>query len=990
MTAYLRSADATKTALDRTSRSRGSNALRADSLIRLLREDLAKRSADESGQSSPRVYGYGLAQVATTRVFREITSDGHLHIVDAISGDEIDGIHAFVVNDAYVWPGNFPGQLRPDGTIFSGRFSGTGRDGNGPTIGSRIRFKRGSAGQTIDADLISRTSLDSSFVGTGIAYVYSEFVFIDGLFQGDPSMEVITRLRRAVDPRTGTAGWSFNPYVHLYDILTKGVDIGGAGVDASLIDEDSFNAACTWADMAVETTPVTKTALLTTESNTGVANHVLEFDSATAPFSYGDVVQVVAASGQSMPPGFGPGVDYHVIPIRHAVSDFQVPGVALAATLQDALAGNYIAAGTRLSEIDLKKVKEIRFVSGLSYTSNEAPLSVIRRMLESCGAALYVDDGKIAVTRNVFPSTVEAVSESEILGQVAVSNALPADERATELTGVYTSLLNLLEPDDYPKVDGGGVYEALDGQRIPARHELPLVGKAGAAQRLATIALRRLRQERTVAFSGSLGLYRLKPGTIFALDKPSLGLDAATTFEVRDQSIFVEIIDGLPFVGVDIVGRQLEAATFDLASDDEQLVEEARIPGLNSPFDPNPPGVPQIAESLFVTTNGAGVKAKVTVSWTAAPGGFARGYLVAYRLTGESTFRRLPETPDLSVEITDIAPGTYLFQVQTVNTLGLRSEPATKTQQIQALSAPPSAPSGFTGQVVGSASVLLAWEQSGDLDVRFGGQVEIRHHSDPDGSLGDDSILLGYQDGNSALAQLPFKRGTYYLRFLDQGGRASDFAEFSFDSRRPAPFAQVISSGSFVANDATEDQITIQEDPSFPSTNPNNTMVEDTGNQWLELGPAESVDDVTDMDAVADMDAIGGDGTVAPEGVYFFSTGIALSAVTRMLIETVLETQVVDESTSVDNISDMDVVVDMDAVGANASQPGLADAWFECRTTRDDPTGSPTWTDWRRIDTDVLNHRGVEFRVQARSYAETVNIRITQARVLARELPVDF
>jgi len=970
---------------------------RADRLIRGLRKVLAAQSVEEVGTSAPRVYGYGLAQVDTVRVFREITSDGRLHVVDVIAADEIDGVLAYVFENtttsgsqAIVFPGDFtepsfgfPGQIDVNGNITSGRYKNNG---------SQIFLKTGTPGQTAIPELTSRTSAENDFVGTGLAYAYSRWTFIEGRFvNGDPEMRVIARLRKPIDPRGGPQRWTFNPYVQLYDMLVKARNIGGAGLDPSDVNAANFSTMATWAEMLVDVQGETKTAFLSTDTNKASANHLLEFDQPVAPFQYGDVVNVVASAGQSIPSGYSPGVDYHVVPLRHRFGDFQVPAIALAATLEDALDGNFIAQGTRTTDLDIKKVKEVRFMSGFTYQSTDPPLEVILRMLESCGASLYLDDGKIHVTRQVFPGSVEAVTDGEVRdGSIALSNRLPSSERATSYTGTYTSLLNLFEPKDYPTRDGGGVFQVADnGISKPERFELPLVGKATAAQRLAAVALRRARQERVLSFSGSLSLYRLKPGTVFSLTHAELGLDANTTFEVRDQTIAVDAGEDSASMVVDIVARQLEATTFDLTSSDADLVESAKVPGLDSPFEVGTPGLPSIAESLFITNNGAGVKARATLTWSAPSTGFISTYKVSFKLSTDTDYTQRPPTADLTTRIDDIAAGTYDFRVIAVNTLGLESEPADVQQEILALSAPPSDPTNFTGQALGSVGFFLTWDQSTDLDVRFGGQVEIRHHSDEAGSLGADSILLATQDGNSTLAALSFKRGTYYIRFIDQSGNASGFAEFSADTRRPVPFGQFITSGTFDANNSTEDQVTIQEDPSFPSTNGANTLFEDTVNQWLELAAADNWDDITDVDAITNIDDVGGTGGVKPEGVYFYSSGIALNAVTRMIVETVLETTIVDESTSLDAVEDFDEIEDIDAVGANASQPGVADAWHEYRSTRDDPTGSPTWGPWQRIDTDQLNHRGVEFRVQARSFSQNVNIRISQARVIVRELPVD-
>ena len=968
---------------------------RADRLIRGLRKALSDQAVETAGTSEPRTYGYGLAEVETTRVFREIKEggDGRLHLVDVIAADQIDGVLAYLLIDttdsgsqAVIFPGPFPGQQgasgSQEGEITSGRFKNNG---------SQIILRDGAPGQTSVADLVNRTSVDSSFVGTGIAYIYSRWTFIEGRFDGDPEIRAIARLRKCVDPRGGVQRWSFNPYVHTYDFLTKSRDIGGAGIDADLIDTATFASGADWADMLLSTPAITKTALLTTGSNTAASNHLLEFNETVTPFQYGDVVNVVAGPGQVMPASFSPGVDYHVIPIRHRFGDFQVPAIALAATLEDALDGIFIAAGARTTPINIKKVKETRYMSGFTYRSNEAPLSVVEDMLESCGSSIYLNDGKIAVTTQQFPDTIIPVTDNEVRGSsIEISNRRVAqDDRATSLTGGYTSMLNLFEPKDYPVRDGAGAFKAADGGKgSPKRLDLLKVGKSGVAQRLATIKLRRLRQERTLKFSGTLSLYRLKPGTVFSMDHAPLGLDANTTWEVRDQTIFVDTSDGTPAIRIDIEGRQLESNTFDLDATGEDLVEAAVIPGLESPFEVAKPGTPVITEDLFFTTRGAGVKAIATVSWTEAVGGFVSTYRPSYKLATESAYRPLPPGPELSVQIPDIEPGLYDFRVVAVNTRNLESEPSDKQQEIFALSAPPEDPVKLEGQQ-SNIFVILSWDQSTDLDVQFGGKVEVRHQSDVAGGKGGSSRLLATIDGNLSTITTSFVKGTYYIRFIDQQGNASGFAEWSTDEVRPVPFGQTITSGAFVANDGdTENQVTLSESPTFPSTNGLNTMIEDTGNQWVTLPTVGGIDDEPNVDLIANIDDIVTGNSVAEEGVWFFDQDIELTAEARVLWEAEIETEIVDIASGIDSIDNVDGVPNIDAVGAGTAQAGQATAWIEIRYSRG-TVASDTFGPWERLESRILFHRSFQFRVQARSFLPSVNIRVKTARVFAREKSFD-
>ena len=149
---------------------------------------------------------------------------------------------------------------------------------------------------------------------------------------------------------------------------------------------------------------------------------------------------------------------------------------------------------------------------------------------------------------------------------------------------------------------------------------------------------------------------------------------------------------------------------------------------------------------------------------------------------------------------------------------------------------------------------------------------------------------------------------------------------------------------------------------------------------------SSTFDDVADVDAVPDIDTVGG-GDVAPEGLYHFSTDIEASGTTRVLIETVIAAELFDTSNSFDDVADIDQVQDIDAVAAGSAQPGLATAFIEMRVSQD-PVASDNFGPWERIDTGFFNHRSFQFRVRAQSFNNAVNVRVTQARVRIRAVPL--
>jgi hypothetical protein len=361
---------------------------------------------------------------------------------------------------------------------------------------------------------------------------------------------------------------------------------------------------------------------------------------------------------------------------------------------------------------------------------------------------------------------------------------------------------------------------------------------------------------------------------------------------------------------------------------------------------------------------------------------FVDAYQVSYKQTSASNFIFLPETPDSQIILDDLQPGIYDFQVQAINSLGLKSDASLarlSAKTIFGLSARPSAPTDFVGEVISTSSILLTWDRSPDLDVREGGFVEVRHDPAITGAVATDSVLLRKDVGAQAGTTVPFKRGTYFLRFEDSTGQFSDVVSWSTQDRRPVEVAQDVSLADIGAGG-----FTLQEDDTFPSTDPNNTLIFVTDH--LELPPASTFDDVADVDAEPDFDAIGG-GDVSPEGFYFFATSLELAARERVLIEAVVAAEIFDLSSSIDDEEDFDSIPDVDLVAATLLEPGLATAEIQARFSGD-TIASDTFGPWEKVNTAIFNARSFEFRVRARSFRPTVNLRVTQARVRMRAVPL--
>ena len=945
--------------------------------IRDLRQQLRRLAEEEEIATAPRQFAYGYVRLDTDVVFREIDSQGRLHLVAAITGDEIAEIAFWEIDGTLVElssQADSAGNVdRPTSPKKFGRFIDL----------ARLKEKLGKPGQTFIPELRDETSVDSNFRGTGIAYVYGRFKFKDGVFNGDPPIRIIGRARKPIDPRDGVQRWTINPIVMGYDILVKPKRLGGAGRTADEIDLPSWQSGADFAENLLDAKQFTRT---TTVSQFAV-NQLLFRNNAVLDFQYGDVVQLSAGGGQTLPVGLSAGTDYHVIPRRHRIGDVGEIGFSsmkLATTFANAMADISLTF-TVTTDFQVTKVKEVRYVCAGSYRGRFTR-ATLERILATAGAKLTKKAGKIAVVTQEFPVTIKTFTESDIEGNITLRNKVGLAERTTSLTGNFVSPARLFQPDDYPKVSDSA-FETQDGGAFPQRLELDYVPKASTAQRLARTELNLRRQERRVSFAALMRRYDVEAGDVFTLDYARLGLDGSTPFQCTSRRLFVDIEDSIPRFRMDFNARQLESNTFDPDVSAEELITASRLPTIANPREVKPPSEPQISERLFRTTRGAGARVAVKMAWESAEDPFFRIYQPQYKLSSDTEFIDLPQTTSLSREILDLDPDFYDFRVFTINSLNLSSPAAEKTGvEIKGLSAKPSAITGLSVSITGNLA-LLQWDLHPDLDVLDGGKIEIRHHCDPAGGQASNSIVLGggTVNGDATFTQVAALVGTYYVRAFDSLGIPSDFAERSTDDVRPVPFAQIISAGAFQPNDSNQDQVTIAEAPAWLSTNPANTVEIDRSNDTIKLRPKTRISGVTPLFSGITplVSGVGTLGDVEAEGVYHFFTRLELAQITRFRLEVELDTTIINTE---DIFTARPGLVSDFISFSGIIDPSVATAFMEARFTRDDPTMSPVWTPWQRIESRNLFHRAAEFRVRLFSFEPSFNIEVSQAAVRAREL----
>ena len=312
--------------------------------------------------------------------------------------------------------------------------------------------------------------------------------------------------------------------------------------------------------------------------------------------------------------------------------------------------------------------------------------------------------------------------------------------------------------------------------------------------------------------------------------------------------------------------------------------------------------------------------------------------------------------------IFDASEGNYEFRVFSLNAaLEASAEPATLTKDFAGKTAIPADMTGLTAEPINNKLIRLKWNRSTDIDVTHGGLVYIRHDSsgtDGTGTFEKAVDLIEAAPGNSTEAIVPAITGEYILKFQDDGGRFS------------AGEASVV-----VNIPEVTDELLVQtrredlDNPKFQGAKVNTAF--DATTNSLNLTGAGQFDNIADLDAVGSLDDVGG---ISPSGTYDFASTLDLGAVFSLDLVRHFKTEGFYPADLIDSrIANVDTWTDFDGTDAND-----VDAQLFVRSTQDDPSGSPTYSDFQNFTSGTFKARAFQFRTVLTSNDPAQDIRVFQ------------
>jgi hypothetical protein len=573
-------------------------------------------------------------------------------------------------------------------------------------------------------------------------------------------------------------------------------------------------------------------------------------------------------------------------------------------------------------------------------------------MMEACNGALFFSGGVWKAKVGVYSPSVKSLTLDDFRSGITMPTRLSRRDNFNRITGKFIDASSDWIETDFPAItssvflaEDGGLENTLDVG-------LNLVTNSARAQRLAKQKLFRSREQMTVSAEFGLAALGVEVGDIIDLTIDRYGW-SAKEFEVASWRLVISDSGGLR---VALVLRETSEAAFDWDAEELEIISNN-----TTLLDYNSVPILGLSVSDALQVYHEKLSNVVSLVSTSSQGAFIDYVQVEFKKSAETAWRDGGYNELGLFEINDIEDGTYDFRVRAVNGFGIKGEWTTRTgYKVEGLSQPPQDVTGFAAEVNGD-SINLSWLAVTDLDLSY---YIIRHAKETSGATWAGSVTYVEKVARpSTEASVPAKAGTYLIKAVDKTGVQSTNA------------TAVVVTANEVNARATV--ITIDEDPTF--TGSKDSVVLQDGQ--IRLGSVLNFDSLSgNIDSLSGQwDALG-ISYAATAGTYYFANIIDRTTPAQGFVTVDMLLSRFDTTGGLwdDLTGQIDLLPGLwdDLTGAADFNDTNVTAYVS--TTNDDPAGSPTWSEWRKIRAANVYGRALRFKVELHSDAPGISPAISE------------
>ena len=580
-----------------------------------------------------------------------------------------------------------------------------------------------------------------------------------------------------------------------------------------------------------------------------------------------------------------------------------------------------------------------RYTMNGAFTTGSAPVDFLQDAITSMGATLWYNQGEWKVKAAAWTAATVNFNEDDLRSGISIATRNSRRDNFNSVKGTFRGEESNWQVTDFPPVTNANFVTIDNGEESSIDFDLTFTDNSVEARRLARIVLERNRQQLAVEATFGLRAFQVQTGDNITLTNTRLGW-TNKEFEVMSWNFAsVENYD----LQVTMTLREISESVFDEV--DDGIVYERDNTTLLSPFT-----VPNLG--INISTELRRVKGKtlgvllLDINNTSNIMDTAE---VQFRKTGATNFTAIATMGAFvgtdRVEVVGVEDDFYDIRARATNSLGVHGAYNTISNYfVEALGAPPADVTNFTGNVVGS-NLFLSWTPVADLDLAH---YIVRYSPQTVSATYDSSVLVAeVPSSSSTLAVSDAGTGTYFIKAVD------DTTSGSNTSVNPAQF--ITTSAGLEELNVVE---VVSEDPSFAGVK-SSIEIDDDGHLILERQPLFDAATGLFDDRSGNFDDYD---NFASSGTYYFANSVDLGGTFTSRLNYSLVSSRFDITAAFDT-----------ADGLFESRGGFFDGEnitfddtevsLELRHTTDDPTGTPTWSNWQTFSISDITARAFEFRV---------------------------
>lgn len=573
-------------------------------------------------------------------------------------------------------------------------------------------------------------------------------------------------------------------------------------------------------------------------------------------------------------------------------------------------------------------------------------------MMEACNGALFFSGGVWKMKAGVYSASVKSFTLDDFRSGITLPTRLSRRDNFNRITGKFIDASSDWIETDFPAIVSTAFLSEDNSVENTLDVSFSLVTNSARAQRLAKQKLFRSREQMTVIAEFGLSAMGVEVGDIVDLTIARYGWDAKE-FEVASWSLKVADGGGLR---VAMTLRETSEAAFDWDAEEVEIIS-------NNTSLLNYNQVPELGLTVSDALRVYHEKLSNVVSLvtTSSLLSFIDYVQVEFKKTSDTAWRD-GGYGDLGLfEINDIEDGIYDFRVRAVNGFGIKGAWTTRLgYKVTGLSQPPQDVTGFAAEVNGD-SINLSWIAVPDLDLSY---YIIRHAKETTGATWSGAVTYVEKVARpSTEVSVPAKPGSYLIKAVDKTGVQSTNA------------TTVVVLADEVMARATV--VTIDEDPAFAGDKSN--VVYQDGQ--IRLGTIANFDSIAgNIDSLTgNWDSLGVSYDVT-EGTYYFANIIDRTVAEQGFITVDMVTERFDTTNGLfdDLAGNLDVLPGLWDFLTGGADFGDTNVTAYVSTTNDDPAGSPTWSDWRKIRAANVYGRALRFKVELHADAPGISPAISE------------